>query len=217
MFRWLKSKLNSSDGNSETDNKPVCSHYNSPMELYFPCCATWLRCLRCHRELRSEADQRQFPFCEAYTDASKRPTLMRCVACGEEQSLSQVCVKCGAKPKYFCDICYIWDDTGREIFHCDACGICRVGRRTRVFHCDGCGTCLDKKMEGRHRCLKDGMMSDCAICLEPLFSSNLPACQLPRCGHSFHQRCLKDLFEYNPGMKCPMCKRELLSWMSDGS
>lgn len=30
----------------------------------------------------------------------------------------------------------------KEQYHCDACGICRIGGRENFFHCDRCGTDL---------------------------------------------------------------------------
>lgn len=46
---------------------------------------------------------------------------------------------------------------------------------------------------------------DCAICLEPLNSSN--SCNLPGCNHSFHVSCIISNAQYDT--KCPMCRRTI--------
>eukprot|EP01055_Gregarina_sp_Pseudo9_P001539 Gregarina_sp_Pseudo_9__1538@NODE_2031_length_1193_cov_5_050260_g1876_i0_p1_GENE_NODE_2031_length_1193_cov_5_050260_g1876_i0NODE_2031_length_1193_cov_5_050260_g1876_i0_p1_ORF_typecomplete_len217_score37_71zfCHY/PF05495_12/7_9e14zfRING_2/PF13639_6/8_2e03zfRING_2/PF13639_6/7_1e03zfRING_2/PF13639_6/2_3e10zfC3HC4/PF00097_25/7_3e02zfC3HC4/PF00097_25/1_1e09zfC3HC4_2/PF13923_6/74zfC3HC4_2/PF13923_6/2_2e09zfRING_UBOX/PF13445_6/2_3e03zfRING_UBOX/PF13445_6/3e07zfRING_5/PF14634_6/6_2e03zfRING_5/PF14634_6/4_ len=209
IAKWLKSKFE-----KQPTQAFACSHYKNSVQLYFSCCSQWYPCLRCHRAALPEQPENQ-PLperraCLSYVDESRRPDLMQCLFCNEEQTVAGQCLKCAQAPKYFCATCYIWDNTDREIYHCGSCGICRVGNKSKVFHCDGCGTCLDKVMENKHQCLKDGMLADCPICLESLSDATLPACQLPRCGHSFHQKCLKEFYQYNPNMKCPMCKRALV-------
>eukprot|EP01056_Protomagalhaensia_sp_Gyna25_P005501 Protomagalhaensia_sp_Gyna_25__5500@NODE_733_length_2736_cov_53_536522_g572_i0_p1_GENE_NODE_733_length_2736_cov_53_536522_g572_i0NODE_733_length_2736_cov_53_536522_g572_i0_p1_ORF_typecomplete_len225_score7_48zfRING_2/PF13639_6/2_3e11zfCHY/PF05495_12/1_5e09zfC3HC4/PF00097_25/3_7e03zfC3HC4/PF00097_25/8e03zfC3HC4/PF00097_25/1_6e02zfC3HC4/PF00097_25/5e02zfC3HC4/PF00097_25/2_4e08zfC3HC4_2/PF13923_6/74zfC3HC4_2/PF13923_6/7_6e08zfRING_UBOX/PF13445_6/4_2e03zfRING_UBOX/PF13445_6/1_8e03zfRING_UBOX/PF13445_ len=196
-----------------------CSHYGTPNDLFFVCCNQWHPCLRCHREVCDKGLEEGLNVseCASYIEEETRPVTMRCTACQLEQPVAARCLGCDNSPHYYCSGCYIWDNTMRDIFHCEACGICRVGHRSRVFHCDGCGTCLDKVMQNKHRCLKDGMKADCAICLDPLFQSKTPTCQLPRCGHSFHQKCLREWTSYSHNMLCPMCKRALVAWASQAS
>ncbi|KAE9460536.1 hypothetical protein C3L33_07572, partial [Rhododendron williamsianum] len=89
-----------------------------------------------------------------------------CAVCDTEQQVAHVCSKCGVKMgAYFCEICRFYDDdTTKEQFHCDDCGICRlvsqviysfpillivvliqdmilyrVGGREKFFHCKKCG------------------------------------------------------------------------------
>ncbi|KAB5527470.1 hypothetical protein DKX38_021317 [Salix brachista] len=64
-----------------------------------------------------------------------------CSVCNTEQEVAQVCNKCGVKMgEYFCDICKFYDDdTSKQHFHCDGCGICRLGGREKFFHCEKCG------------------------------------------------------------------------------
>ncbi|KAF9669369.1 hypothetical protein SADUNF_Sadunf14G0100500 [Salix dunnii] len=64
-----------------------------------------------------------------------------CLVCNTEQEVAQVCNKCGVKMgEYFCDICKFYDDdTSKQHFHCDECGICRLGGRENFFHCEKCG------------------------------------------------------------------------------
>ncbi len=40
----------------------------------------------------------------------------------------------------------------KKVYHCDKCGICRVGGRENQFHCDKCETCLRLVMLNNHVC-----------------------------------------------------------------
>ncbi len=45
--------------------------------------------------------------------------------------------------KYFYSICNFFDDKiENEYYHCEGCGICRVGGKDNFFHCNDCGYCL---------------------------------------------------------------------------
>ena len=41
----------------------------------------------------------------------------------------------------------------KQIFHCDGCGICRVGGRENFFHCDVCNCCLALFQKNNHVCI----------------------------------------------------------------
>jgi hypothetical protein len=44
------------------------------------------------------------------------------------------CVSCGVQfGKYFCAICRMYDDTDKQQFHCDQCGICRFVLKMSVL------------------------------------------------------------------------------------
>lgn len=58
---------------------------------------------------------------------------------------------CGIRfADYFCMDCGMAnsDLPSDGYFHCDACGICRVGSRQEFFHCHGCGCCLRRQYAG---------------------------------------------------------------------
>lgn len=40
------------------------------------------------------------------------------------------------------------DDVSKQQFHCDDCGICRVGGRQNFFHCATCGCCYSTRCAG---------------------------------------------------------------------
>ncbi len=38
------------------------------------------------------------------------------------------------------------------VYHCDKCGICRVGGKENFKHCDTCGMCIDVEFFDTHKC-----------------------------------------------------------------
>ncbi|KAF7119995.1 hypothetical protein RHSIM_Rhsim13G0016300 [Rhododendron simsii] len=114
-----------------------CEHYKRRCKLRAPCCGQIFSCRHCHNAATS-----------ALSNPKDRHELVRrdvsqviCAVCNTEQQVAHVCSKCGVKMgAYFCEICRFYDDdTTKEQFHCDDCGICRVGGRERFFHCKKCG------------------------------------------------------------------------------
>lgn len=79
---------------------------------------------------------------------------IECQSCFHRQKPAGNCEKCGIRfAEYYCEKCRFWDDKGVEkgvcitivavneyssgAFHCDGCGICRVGGRDNYKHCYG--------------------------------------------------------------------------------
>ena len=79
-----------------------------------------------------------------------------CAQCSSRQPTSNLCTTCGIEfgtetlrllltrffrfesyaGKYFCSICNFWDDRlERNYYHCDGCGMCRVGGREKYASC----------------------------------------------------------------------------------
>lgn len=56
--------------------------------------------------------------------------------------------------QYFCPHCKLFDDEDKGQFHCDGCGLCRLGGRDNYFHCDVCNMCLPKSIQVSHRVLQ---------------------------------------------------------------
>eukprot|EP00326_Haptolina_ericina_P009736 CAMPEP_0181206922 /NCGR_PEP_ID=MMETSP1096-20121128/21295_1 /TAXON_ID=156174 ORGANISM="Chrysochromulina ericina, Strain CCMP281" /NCGR_SAMPLE_ID=MMETSP1096 /ASSEMBLY_ACC=CAM_ASM_000453 /LENGTH=249 /DNA_ID=CAMNT_0023297857 /DNA_START=82 /DNA_END=830 /DNA_ORIENTATION=+ len=128
-----------------------------------------------------------------------------CVTCDKEQPPSAECIYCATVfGAYFCGVCNLFDDdVGKEQFHCEKCGICRVGGRENFFHCDTCGACYSTELQGNHICVPNSMQRDCPICYEFLFDS-LEAPQVLRCGHTIHRKCLES-YSAHGGYTCPLC------------
>lgn len=73
---------------------------------------------------------------------------------------------------YFCGVCNLYDDDlSKQQFHCEECGICRVGGRENFFHCETCGACYSVELRNNHVCVPNSMSRDCPVCMEYLFDS----------------------------------------------
>lgn len=82
-------------------------------------------------------------------------TTIKCLRCEEVQAKSKTCVKCKVDfAGYYCEICALYDDDfeKKKIFHCEKCGICRVGGKENTFHCDVCECCLSLTQKNNHLC-----------------------------------------------------------------
>lgn len=104
-----------------------CQHYKRNVKLQCSTCERWYTCRFCHDEAEDHALNRR---------ATKN---MLCMLCGHAQAASGECQRCGEpSARYYCDVCKLWDDDPQKsIYHCDDCGICRVGQGLGkdFFHC----------------------------------------------------------------------------------
>lgn len=75
--------------------------------------------------------------------------VLECIECGERQPVARHCNRCGTTfGAYSCLICNFFDnDDSKEQFHCNECGICRVGGEANFFHCATCGCCYDRGLQ----------------------------------------------------------------------
>ncbi|PVU96834.1 hypothetical protein BB561_000911 [Smittium simulii] len=140
---------------------------------------------------------------------------MKCGYCNLEQEIGQYCKGCGeCMGKYYCEICKFLDNsTDKGIFHCSKCGLCRKGHQKNFYHCDGCSACISIHAKNNHVCIENSLKSDCAVCMEHLFTSVEPVVIL-KCGHPIHAECVKDLLNFsnrsNDGLaKCPTCQHSI--------
>jgi uncharacterized CHY-type Zn-finger protein len=113
----------------ETEKIPSlgCRHYKRNVKLQCFTCSRWYTCRFCHDEVEDHVLNR------------KETRNMLCMLCGCAQRAGEICADCGARSAwYYCAICHLWDDdTTKSIYHCNDCGICRVGRGIGkdFFHC----------------------------------------------------------------------------------
>jgi RING finger/CHY zinc finger protein 1 len=106
--------------------------------------------------------------------------------------------------------CVFFDhEVSKEHFHCDGCGICRVGGRDNFFHCDTCNACYPVQIRSTHVCVSDSMRGSCPVCCEDLFHSTQVVMVL-RCGHTIHRACLEELIDHG-SFQCPCCNKSLLA------
>ncbi|KAJ6264318.1 hypothetical protein Dda_0463 [Drechslerella dactyloides] len=177
-----------------------CAHYRRNVKLQCSTCDKWYLCRFCHDEKEDHALIR------------KDTKNMLCMYCGTAQPAAQTCRQCVRYAAiYYCDKCKLWDDDPtRTIYHCNDCGICRIGRGLGkdFFHCKKCGVCMSIELEGQHRCIERSTDCDCPICGEYLFTS-VNTVVFMTCGHSIHLDC------YNEHMKssyrCPTCAKSVFN------
>eukprot|EP00949_MAST-11_sp_MAST-11-sp1_P003913 g3913.t1 len=187
----------------------ACAHYPRQCSLVAPCCGEVFPCRFCHDEEKGKWETKE--------DLKKVHKINRhdvseivCRGCGARQAKSDRCCECGQLfARYSCMICSFYDDTeGKNIFHCDGCGICRVGLREEYRHCDKCGICVP--IDSSHTCAgTDAAKADCPVCLEDCWSSMEPATWM-RCGHYIHSNCLTELYRASAFPRCPICQQSLL-------
>ena len=117
------------------DGTPGCQHYQRRVKLVAPCCGDVYFCRHCHNEERYDgcAD----PKVAHQMDRTLVQEVV-CAACQDRQPVSAQCRVCATQfGEFFCEPCRFYDDDlTKGQFHCDGCGICRVGGRDNYFHCD---------------------------------------------------------------------------------
>ncbi|KAI0130818.1 hypothetical protein F4814DRAFT_403781 [Daldinia grandis] len=110
------------------DDRPLgCEHYRRNVKLQCSTCNRWYTCRFCHDKV------------EDHNLIRKDTRNMLCMYCGTAQRASDVCMSCGiSAARYYCNICKLWnDDPDKPVYHCNDCGICRIGRGIGkdFFHC----------------------------------------------------------------------------------
>lgn len=170
-----------------------CNHYNRNCDVYTECCKSYYSCIHCHNNYDKNLYTHEI--------TSKDITLIKCKKCNIEQNISNKCVNCECIfGEYFCNKCKIWDDTSKQIIHCDKCGLCRVSNGKQIYHCDKCNICA---FEIHDKCFEIDL---CPICTDELKTSIISATKL-RCGHWIHVTCLELLLKKD--YKCPMCYKSI--------
>ena len=94
-----------------------CKHYMRSCRIRAACCNRLYTCRVCHDENEDHQINR-------YATES-----MVCMHCAKEQPCGRECSGCGeVLGLYYCDTCRFHDsDPAKKIFHCDQCGLCRIG------------------------------------------------------------------------------------------
>lgn len=132
---------------------------------------------------------------------------VQCLKCKCVQKAQKSCEHCNhVFGDYYCDICHLFDKDKKQ-YHCDGCGICRIGPKEQFEHCAKCNLCLPLSFRGNHKCIENVSRQDCPICLEDIHTSRVGARVLP-CGHLLHSPCYEDMLKQ--GYRCPLCMRSVL-------
>ena len=130
-----------------------CKHYLRKCQLRCPdpiCEGAYYTCRLCHDEVWYDAC---FDPKKNHKLDRHKVTHVKCLRCGVEQPKGKTCQACRKDfALYYCPTCSLYDDKAAEkgVFHCDGCGICRVGGRDNFFHCDTCGLCLGLALKDSH-------------------------------------------------------------------
>ncbi|KAF9184327.1 hypothetical protein BGZ51_003397 [Haplosporangium sp. Z 767] len=183
---------------NEELNQLGCKHYRRGCKLKANCCGKWFNCRFCHDDVSDHAIVR------------KETKTMLCMHCKTIQDAAQTCSSCNATlAVYYCDACKLWDDDPkRHIYHCDDCGICRIGQGLGrdYFHCKKCNVCMNIRLQNNHKCIERNLECDCPICGEYMFTSTSTVIFMP-CGHCIHSRCHEDYIKTS--YQCPTCWKAL--------
>lgn len=174
-----------------------CSHYIRKCSLISPCCNKIYPCRFCHDGEEDHELNR------------KLVNQVKCLQCGHIQGIESNCLECRIRfGFYFCKECRLYDDTDKGQFHCELCGICRVGGKDNYFHCMKCDICIPVAQKSSHKCVERAARSNCMICLDYLHSSREP-CQVLRCGHFLHQGCFQECLKARI-RNCPLCNQSII-------
>lgn len=177
-----------------------CLHYRRNVKLQCAACEKWYTCRLCH----DEAEEHILP--------RKMTKYMLCMLCGYAQKASDACVECGeCAAQYYCNVCKLWsDDVNKPIYHCDDCGICRVGHGLDkdFFHCKTCRACISITQTNNHKCIERATDADCPICGENMFASHKTVIFMD-CGHSIHRTCFNQYMASS--YKCPICSKSIVN------
>lgn len=185
----------------------ACSHYNRGALLLAPCCNEFFPCRFCHDLVK---DQEEKDPKKAHTMDRKAVKQIKCLTCQTVQDAKQVCEFCHTvMGTYWCPLCVLLDNEDKGQYHCDECGICRVGGSDNHIHCDQCDICVNVNSINTHVCLNNAGRVDCSVCLESLHESRDPIQFLP-CGHGLHRTCCVSFYESGQ-MACPLCKKSVHS------
>ncbi|KAG0196857.1 hypothetical protein BGX33_001213, partial [Mortierella sp. NVP41] len=179
-------------------NQLGCKHYRRGCKLKANCCGRWFNCRFCHDDASD------------HTIVRSETKMMLCMHCQSIQEAAQNCSSCKARMSaYYCDVCKLWDDDPKKhIYHCDDCGICRIGQGLGrdYFHCKRCNVCMNIQLQDNHKCIERNLECDCPICGEYMFTSTSTVIFMP-CGHCIHSRCHEDYIKTS--YQCPTCWKSL--------
>jgi len=173
-----------------------CQHYQRKCFMVSPCCNKEYGCRICHDEN------------EEHTLNRREVQQIVCLQCKTKQKVQRNCEECGILfGRYTCLTCRLFDDVDKKQFHCDGCGICRVGGSENFYHCDICNMCIGIGIKDSHKCLADSSKQNCPVCLEYLHTSR-KVLHIPQCSHVLHYECYRSMLQHGK-INCPICNRSL--------
>ncbi|CAG7708517.1 unnamed protein product [Allacma fusca] len=198
----VAAKIISDSEESESSDEASfgCSHYRRKCQLVCPdaSCAKVYTCRFCHDETEASHEFNRYQVKEVV-----------CLLCKERQPVAAKCRSCCVVfGKYFCSICNLFNDEDRHQYHCEGCGLCRVGPAENFFHCPRCDMCFPIKLQGKHKCIERASRCPCAVCYEDIHTART-ASHIPPCGHLIHQPCFEKLIN-KAHYTCPICNASMI-------
>lgn len=135
---------NNDNDNHHGGDAPPCVHYERKCDIIAPCCLRPYGCRICHDEMS--------PSCGTMDRFAI--SVIVCRGCKRKQcSKTNECESCHTSfAEYHCAECNLWMSMDKEPFHCEQCGICRVGGRKNYRHCDTCCMCVSASVYDTHAC-----------------------------------------------------------------
>lgn len=179
-----------------------CVHYQRHCLIKANCCGKYYGCRLCHDEVESHKIDRF------------ATELVHCKSCGtDDVPIGKNCGTCGKSfAKYYCSVCKFHDDDlEKDVYHCDPCGICRVGKKEENSHCSRCDSCVPKEVAQSHPCVPESTKGTCPVCLENMWEC-LSQVVFMRCGHAIHEECFAQYTETS--YTCPVCCKSLTDMSS---
>ena len=134
---------------------------------------------------------------------------IKCLNCGLEQNPQKNCESCKIEfASYFCSVCNLFDNEHEKykVYHCDGCGLCRVGGRDNFYHCNKCDHCIRIEAKDSHNCVS--LKQDCPVCMQDMQDSRMTVYILD-CGHPMHTECLENYIINQ--LACPICKKSIIN------
>ena len=183
-----------------------CTHYENNIQVYAKCCNKYYDCHLCHNEENNHKFNRY--------SLNK----IKCTDCSTENNLGNTCIECKVTfAKNHCNVCNIWCSKLNNMYHCNDCGICRMGKKEDFFHCNKCNMCLSVNCKDSHNCGNISMDEDCPICLDKIFNSGKDIILL-KCSHLIHDLCLKahikSCDQNDKIAGCTLCKKSVVKFSS---
>lgn len=183
----------------QNENILGCRHYQRNCKIECSTCHKWYTCRLCHDEVVT-----------SHKLEGHKTKYILCMYCFTPQYPGQYCIECDKEMSaYFCSVCKLFDnDPTKNIYHCDKCGICRLGLGLNqdYFHCDSCNACISIELRTNHVCIENSTKSNCPICDEFMFSSNEKVVFM-NCGHPIHENCYVQHTQHS--YKCPTCSKTI--------
>lgn len=135
-WQWFFSELCCSifiiRNNKEIFNKKI-------LQFQTPCCNKIYTCRFCHDDGETH---------ELDREAVKE---IVCSLCYTRQEKQTNCKNCHVRfANYICFKCNLFDDEDKQQYHCEGCGLCRIGGQENFFHCAKCNICLPVEIKDNH-------------------------------------------------------------------